>query len=228
MDTKVTQRISKIFTQDALLRLDIPVKSTKFRGFDIPSFLNWISPNKIEVLKLKPMSVGTMYRTAQLGQEAEHIPEEHLLSIVDAAGAISLVRDAAAVLLSNTDDLPDQDLLAFIEDHLTLQDIQSIVITAVVDTGINDIYEYYALLETCSRASSKSAKKPLRSDFIPHRGFGQILAYFKGAFSEFDLKWKTSWNNYMLYMGSIAGPSEVDLNTESKPVFKELQPANWC
>ena len=46
-----------------------------------------------------------------------------------------------------------------------------------------------------------------------------FLKYAEGGFSEWDVKWKLSWSNYILYFASI--PKYNSTEVEKKPEVKD-------
>ena len=223
------RRASRVFTGDPLLKLNIQVPAVS-RSEKYHLTPNWLIKNVAKLttrtFTLLPVSMGNMYRMAVNGSNIGMITSLPKIGDPNYNRSVNLLSHTAALLLSNSEDMPSDDMIEFIESNFTFAQIQSITIAAVVDAGVNDIYKFYGLIENA--AVSVVAKD---SDYLQHRSIGQMLVYFKGAFTELELKWKLTWNNYLLYLAAIGVPDDertTALATGSMSDVRELQPDQWC
>lgn len=220
------RRASKVFTADPLLSLTINTP-TKCENHTLNFVPDWIAKklakisNKIFVLK--PVSVGNMYRMAVNGSNIGLVNKLPKIGDSSYNKSVDILSHTAALLLSNSEDMPSDELITFIEENFTFAQIQSIAMAAVIDTGVNDIYKYYGLLEN---AGITAAHKD--SDYLQHKSIGQMLVYFKGAFTELEIKWRLTWNNYLLYLASIGIPENgSDTSAAGGSQYKSMEIADW-
>ena len=92
-------------------------------------------------------------------------------------------------------------------------------------TGSNAIFfEFYCLGEGNGKHPKRKDKSNGRErvDSLLHAAIGSAMKYFHQ--SEWDIKWKMTWENYILYISSIP---RFDSDGNKETEIKSMEIADW-
>lgn len=156
---------------------------------------------------VNPPKVGTVYRIASEAIFMDSI-DDSLFDIK--AFSFDKLIFGIACLLQNDKSEPTNRLIDSINANYTARELYNIASAALGGSELSRAFEYFQLNQ--KKEDDKFPK--LRADSIIHRHIGSYMKYF--TTSEQEVKWNTTWENYLLYLNSIPSPPEHNEKADDK------------
>lgn len=213
-----------IISAAAEVLTDKPKGEITLRVIDLPQpprypFIDWMLNKRdkttfsYRTMKIYPCKVGNMYRVAGKALEVpDLVTGESLISlaITHSNHCLPIVNYITACVIQNSEKEPNPDLLKLIWNNFDVEDLQLCLIPSLEGHRGSEISRFYGINQK-DKGKGKAkveTEAQARARSLPHSVIGGIVKYFKLSIN--DILWQMSWENLILYMGSIPSNDPED------------------
>lgn len=163
---------------------------------------------------IEPPKVATIYRIASKTVLMPDLRKKWYAEVVLAS--IDTAVYTAACLIQNNEKEPTTKLIKRVERTYTSKQIAEVITLGLSGVTVDQVT---ALYELDKKAAGKKYT-PKKADSVIHRQVGSFIKHF--GFSEHEVKYMMTWENYLLYMNSIAGEDEAPkTDDQGQPIFED-------